>query len=244
MNLFILNEKEMNEKIAREILDLVKDKPSCVLGLATGSSPLGVYEELAILSKKENISFKDVTTFNLDEYVGLNPSHNQSYRYFMNDKLFSHIDIPIQNTNVPDGINYQDSMDYYDQKIALKGGIDIQLLGIGSNGHIAFNEPGTSCDSFTHVVDLKESTIKDNARFFDSINDVPRKAITMGLASIMQAKKIILIAKGKNKALAIRRLFTEGIDISLPASILKKHDNVDIYCDEEAASLLKGDRAC
>ena len=244
MNLFILNEKEINEKIAREILDLVKDKPSCVLGLATGSSPLGVYEELAILSKKENISFKDVTTFNLDEYVGLNPSHNQSYRYFMNDKLFSHIDIPIQNTNVPDGINYQDSMDYYDQKIALKGGIDIQLLGIGSNGHIAFNEPGTSFDSFTHVVDLKESTIKDNARFFDSINDVPRKAITMGLASIMQAKKIILIAKGKNKALAIRRLFTEGIDISLPASILKKHDNVDIYCDEEAASLLKGDRAC
>lgn len=244
MNLFILNEKEMNEKIAREILDLVKDKPSCVLGLATGSSPLGVYEELAILSKKENISFKDVTTFNLDEYVGLNPSHHQSYRYFMNDKLFSHIDIPIQNTNVPDGINYQDSMDYYDQKIALKGGIDIQLLGIGSNGHIAFNEPGTSFDSFTHVVDLKESTIKDNARFFDSINDVPRKAITMGLASIMQAKKIILIAKGKNKALAIRRLFTEEIDISLPASILKKHDNVDIYCDEEAASLLKGDRAC
>ena len=115
---------------------------------------------------------------------------------------------------------------------------------IDNNGHIAFNEPGTSFDSFTHVVDLKESTIKDNARFFDSINDVPRKAITMGLASIMQAKKIILIAKGKNKALAIRRLFTEEIDISLPASILKKHDNVDIYCDEEAASLLKGDRAC
>ena len=172
------------------------------------------------------VSFKNVKTFNLDEYLGLDGNHDQSYRYFMNHNLFNHIDINEENTHVPGFINS-------DEEIALKGGIDIQLLGLGSDGHIAFNEPGTPFDSLTHITELTEQTISDNSRFFASIEDVPTKAVTMGLKSIMNAKKIVLIATGKNKADVVRQLIHGEISEALPCSILKKHDDVTIYVDSD-----------
>lgn len=239
MKLFVLTEEEINKAVAGEIISLIKQKPNCVLGLATGSTPVGVYQELARNCQEGKVSFKNVKSYNLDEYVGLDVENDQSYHYFMRDNLFDHIDIDLNNTHVPDGINFEKSVKEYDKEIENAGGIDLQILGIGSNGHIAFNEPGTPFDSLTHVVDLKESTIKDNSRFFASIDDVPRKAISMGLASILRAKKIILIAKGSNKAEAIRRLFKEEATIDLPASSLQKHPDVEIFCDPLAAELLK-----
>ena len=172
------------------------------------------------------VSFKNVKTFNLDEYLGLDGNHDQSYRYFMNHNLFNHIDINEENTHVPGFINS-------DEEIALKGGIDIQLLGLGSDGHIAFNEPGTPFDSLTHISELTEQTITDNARFFASIEDVPTKACTMGVQPIMNAKKIVLIALGKNKVEAVRKLIHGEIDINWPCTILKNHPDVTIYVDSD-----------
>lgn len=238
MNLIILNKSEAEKKVSQEIINLINDKKNCVLGLATGSTPEGVYALLVEAYKQGKVSFKDVTTFNLDEYVGLADSHPQSYRYFMNNHLFLHVDINLDKTHVPGNKGDENDLSVYDENIKKHGGIDLQLLGIGSNGHIAFNEPGTPFDSKTHIVTLKESTIKDNSRFFNSIDEVPTSSITMGLDSIMNAKKIILMAFGKNKAEAICKMFTKDANVDLPASILQKHDNVTIYCDEEAASLL------
>lgn len=238
MNLIILNKSEADKKVSQEIINLINDKKNCVLGLATGSTPEGVYTLLVEAYKQGKVSFKDVTTFNLDEYVGLADSHPQSYRYFMNNHLFLHVDINLDKTHVPGNKGDENDLSVYDENIKKHGGIDLQLLGIGSNGHIAFNEPGTPFDSKTHIVTLKESTIKDNSRFFNSIDEVPTSSITMGLDSIMNAKKIILMAFGKNKAEAICKMFTKDANVDLPASILQKHDNVTIYCDEEAASLL------
>lgn len=238
MNLIILNKGEADKKVSQEIIDLINAKKNCVLGLATGSTPEGVYALLVEAYKQGKVSFKDVTTFNLDEYVGLADSHPQSYRYFMNNHLFLHVDINLAKTHVPGNKGDENDLSVYDDNILKHGGIDLQLLGIGSNGHIAFNEPGTPFDSKTHIVTLKESTIKDNSRFFNSIDEVPTSSITMGLYSIMNAKKIILMAFGKNKAEAICKMFTKDANVDLPASILQKHDNVTIYCDEEAASLL------
>ena len=238
MNLIILNKSEADKKVSQEIINLINDKKNCVLGLATGSTPEGVYALLVEAYKQGKVSFKDVTTFNLDEYVGLADSHPQSYRYFMNNHLFLHVDINLEKTHVPGNKGDENDLSVYDENIKKHGGIDLQLLGIGSNGHIAFNEPGTPFDSKTHIVTLKESTIKDNSRFFNSIDEVPTSSITMGLDSIMNAKKIILMAFGKNKAEAICKMFTKDVNVDLPASILQKHDNVTIYCDEEAASLL------
>lgn len=238
MNLIILNKSEADKKVSQEIINLINDKKNCVLGLATGSTPEGVYALLVEAYKQGKVSFKDVTTFNLDEYVGLADSHPQSYRYFMNNHLFLHVDINLDKTHVPGNKGDENDLSVYDENIKKHGGIDLQLLGIGSNGHIAFNEPGTPFDSKTHIVTLKESTIKDNSRFFNSIDEVPTSSITMGLNSIMNAKKIILMAFGKNKAEAICKMFTKDANVDLPASILQKHDNVTIYCDEEAASLL------
>lgn len=238
MNLIILNKSEAEKKVSQEIINLINDKKNCVLGLATGSTPEGVYTLLVEAYKQGKVSFKDVTTFNLDEYVGLADSHPQSYRYFMNNHLFLHVDINLDKTHVPGNKGDENDLSVYDENIKKHGGIDLQLLGIGSNGHIAFNEPGTPFDSKTHIVTLKESTIKDNSRFFNSIDEVPTSSITMGLDSIMNAKKIILMAFGKNKAEAICKMFTKDANVDLPASILQKHDNVTIYCDEEAASLL------
>ena len=238
MNLVILTKKEADQKVSEEIIKLINYKKDCVLGLATGSTPEGVYANLIKANQEGKVSFKDVTTFNLDEYVGLEETHPQSYRYFMNDHLFLHVDIDLNRTHVPGNKGDENDLSVYDENIAKCGGIDLQLLGIGSNGHIAFNEPGTPFDSLTHIVTLKESTIKDNSRFFNSIDEVPTSSITMGLKSIMNAKKIILMAFGKNKAQAICTMFTKEPNIDLPASILQNNNDVIIYCDEDAASLL------
>lgn len=238
MELIIATKEEINKIVSEEIIALVKTKNDCILGLATGSTPEGVYKLLVDAYNKNKVSFKNVKTFNLDEYVGLEATHNQSYRYFMNKHLFNHIDIDINNTHIPSNKDDENNLNIYDKKIEEAGGIDIQLLGIGSNGHIAFNEPGTSFESKTHIVTLKESTIVDNSRFFNSIDEVPKEAITMGLNSILQAKKIILIAFGKNKQEAIYKMFALDSNEDLPASILQNHPNVTIYCDEEAAELL------
>ncbi len=238
MELKVLSKNEIAQAIGEEIIALVNNNPKCILGLATGSSPLTMYAYLVEAYKKGRVSFKEVTSYNLDEYIGLDVTNDQSYRYFMNHNLFLHIDIDLNNTHVPNGLNVEESIKNYDNEIKNSGGVDLQVLGIGSNGHIAFNEPGTSFDSLTHTVDLKESTIKDNSRFFASLEETPTKAITMGLRSIMNAKRIVLIATGKNKALAIKRLFEEEKTIDLPASILQDHPNVTIFCDEDAASML------
>ncbi len=238
MEIKIMNSKQIDEEVANIFIQTIQNNPHCVLGLATGSSPLGVYQRLVQACNNHQVSFKDVTTFNLDEYVGLSEDHPQSYRYFMNHNLFNHIDIDKKNTHVPSGLNMEEVTNY-DTKIQKAGGIDLQILGIGSNGHIAFNEPGTPLDSFTHIVELKESTRKDNARFFNSMEEVPTHAVSMGLASILKAKKIVLIATGQNKAKAIQALVENDVNVSLPASVLKNHPDATIYVDEAAASLLK-----
>ena len=239
MEVKILSKEEINQQIASTIINLIKTKPNAVLGLATGSSPLGVYALLINAYKEGTISFKDITTFNLDEYVGLDETNNQSYRYYMNINLFDHIDIDKSKTNIPSGTgDIEATAKEYDNKIAQAGGIDLQILGLGSDCHIAFNEPGTPFDSLTHVTDIAESTIKDNARFFEKIEDVPTKAITMGLKSIMNAKKIVLIATGKNKAQAVYDMIKGTKDTSHPGSILRDHNDCVIYLDNDAASLL------
>ncbi|MCQ2753208.1 MAG: glucosamine-6-phosphate deaminase [Bacilli bacterium] len=239
MELKILNKEEIYAAIKDEIAMLLRRKPNAVLGLATGSSPIGVYDELIKANKAGDIDFSNVTSFSLDEYLGLAPTHNQSYRYFMNEHLFNHVNIDKSKTHVPStDKNSEDYYQTYDQKIQDHGGIDFQILGIGSNGHIAFNEPGTDFNSLTHIVSLKESTIKDNSRFFASISDVPTQAVSMGLKSIMNAKKIVIIITGSNKANALKRLMSKEVTTDFPASILNKHPSVTIYADKDAASLL------
>ena len=240
MKVIVGNEKEISALIAEEFIKQVNAKPNSVLGLATGTSPLGVYANLVKANKEGRVSFKEVATFNLDEYIGLEGTHNQSYRYFMNDNLFNHIDIDKERTHVLKGVgDYEAYMNQYDDLIASFGGIDLQILGIGSDGHIAFNEPGTPFDSLTHIAELTESTIKDNSRLFNDISEVPTKAVTMGLKSIMNARKIVLIATGKNKARAIRGLLKGPKTEAVPCSILQDHPDCTIYVDEEAYSLVK-----
>lgn len=240
MKVVVGNAKDISKQIAEEFIKVVNAKPNATLGLATGTSPLDVYAELAKANKEGRVSFKKCASFNLDEYIGLEGTHNQSYRYFMNENLFNHIDIDKARTHVLKGVgNVEEYMNQYDDEIASFGGIDIQILGIGSDGHIAFNEPGTSFESLTHITDLTEQTIKDNSRLFNDISEVPTKAVTMGLKSIMNAKKIVLIATGKNKAQAIYNLLKGPMTEEVPCSILQKHKDCTIYCDEEAYSLVK-----
>ena len=234
MKIKILKKEEIDRVIAEEIITLINSKNKVVLGLATGSSPIGVYDLLVKAYQNKEVSFKNVISFNLDEYLNIDIENKQSYHYFMKEHLFSKVDIDINNTHFPSEENYLK----YDEEIKQNDGIDYQILGIGSNGHIAFNEPGTMFNEKTHIVELKNSTIKDNSRFFSSIEEVPTKAITSGLETIMQARKIVLIATGKNKARAICDLIEKEKTTLLPASILKDHDNVVIYCDEDASSLL------
>lgn len=230
----IINKKAKLDKLAaQEIINLVNENPKAVLGLATGSSPIGLYEELIKDHKANKTNYKKVTTFNLDEYIGIPIDHEQSYHTFMYETLFKHLNINLKNTNFPK----QDDPASY-TKLLEKKPVDLQILGIGSNGHIAFNEPGTSFDSTTQYVDLAESTIKDNSRFFDSIDDVPKRAVTMGLKDIMMAK-VILLAFGKNKAEAINTLVNGKKSEDCPATILQDHPNLTLYLDEDAASLLK-----
>ena len=240
MKVILGNNEELSRLIAEEFIKVVNAKPNAVLGLATGTSPLKVYANLAQANKEGRVSFKDVTTFNLDEYIGLEGTHNQSYRFFMNENLFNHIDINKERTHVLKGTgDYLAYANQYDELIKEAGGIDIQILGIGSDGHIAFNEPGTPFDSLTHVAELAESTIVDNSRLFNDISEVPTKAVTMGLRSIMNAKKIVLLATGKNKAKAIFNLLKGPKTEEVPCSILQDHPDCTIYVDEEAYSLVK-----
>ena len=225
--------------IAQHYCDLIKANPSIVLGLATGSTPMDLYNELVCRYEAGEVTFKNVTTFNLDEYVGLDENHPQSYRFFMNKNLFDRIDINKENTNVPSGLNTtQEDLMAYDRKITKMGGIDIQLLGIGDNGHIAFNEPATPFGCLTHLTELTDATRQANARFFDSIDAVPTHACTMGMRSIMNAREIVLIALGQNKATAIQKTVYGPVTQSCPSSVLQLHPNVTIFCDEPAASLL------
>ena len=230
---------EMSRVGAQKILELVKKNPKAVLGLATGSTPTGLYKNLIEDHQMNHTSYKQVTTFNLDEYIGLEGSHPQSYRYFMNEQLFRHIDIPLEQTFVPNGKakDLEHECLRYEALIHEKGGIELQLLGLGVNGHIGFNEPGTPFDSRTHVITLAESTRKANSRFFSSIEEVPTHAITMGIGSILEAKQIILLVSGEAKQGAMRRLLFDGQTTDFPASALKNHPNVLIIADQDA---LKG----
>ena len=226
-------------KAAQRYVELLAEKPAAVLGFATGSTPLGLYAELARLNTAGEISFKGVTSFNLDEYVGLDPTHPQSYRYFMEHNLFEHIDIDLAATHVPSGLDTSaDALAGYDKAIAQAGGLDLQLLGIGINGHIGFNEPGTPLESLTHVVELTESTREANKRFFGSIDEVPTHAATMGIKTVMNARGIMLIATGENKADAIAATVNGPVTAEVPASVLQLHPNVELYLDEAAASKL------
>jgi glucosamine-6-phosphate deaminase len=229
----------MSKVTAELIIGVVQKNPNAVLGLATGSSPIGAYNYMAEDCKKGNTSYKGVSTVNLDEYVGLSADHDQSYAYFMRTNLFDKIDIDQKNTNLPCGVapDLEKECDRYNA--LLKEMVpDVQLLGIGSNGHIGFNEPGTPLDSITHEVNLTENTIKDNSRLFASIDEVPKTALSMGIKNIMQAKSIIMVVSGKNKAEAVKGMVNGKITPALPASVLQLHPNVTIVCDEDAASLL------
>ena len=240
MKVILGTNEELSKLIADEFISLIKEKPNAVLGLATGTSPIKIYQNLVKAYQDGVISFRDIKTFNLDEYIGLEGTHPQSYRYFMNDNLFNHVDINKENTHVLLGVgDYVAYANNYDNLIEQAGGIDLQILGIGSDGHIAFNEPGTPFTSLTHIAELTESTIKDNSRLFNDISEVPTKSMTMGLASIMRAKKIVLIATGKNKAQAIYNLLKGEITEEVPCSILQNHNDVTIYVDEDAYSLVK-----
>ena len=230
------------DEVCQRAFEIMQDyiKPGKVLGLATGSSPVGLYKKMIEYHKNEGVSYKDIITFNLDEYVGLPLEHPESYYSFMHNNLFNHIDIDEKNVHIPSGLgdNIEQKCKDYDKQIESYG-IDIQLLGIGSDGHIAFNEPGTSFDSGTHITGLAESTIKDNARFFDNDQKkVPTQAVTQGIGTIMKAKNILLIANGANKAQAIKDMIEGPVDVKCPASILQKHQNVIVIIDKEAASKL------
>lgn len=240
MEIRVLNSyQELSKKAAQVIINQVKEKPNSVIGFATGSSPLGIYQELIDDYKKNKTSYQNIITFNLDEYYGLERTHPQSYYYFMMEKLFNHIDINPANINFPNGIaeDIEAECKEYNEKLEKKP-IDIQILGIGANGHIGFNEPGTSFDSLTRLVKLDEKTRIDNSRFFNSLAEVPEYAITMGIKNILAAKKIIFIASGTNKQDAIYKMIKGPVDPSCPASILQTHNNVVVYIDEEAAEKL------
>ena len=233
------NYEEMSRVAANIIIDIVKSNPEAVLGLATGSSPIGTYDNMVKDHKENGTSYKNVKTVNLDEYVSLAPEHDQSYAYFMRKNLFDRVDIDLTNTNLPSGIapDAQAECDRYNSLLdTVKQ--DVQLLGLGSNGHIGFNEPGTPFGSVTHLVDLTENTIKDNSRLFADINDVPRQALSMGIKNIMQAKSILMVVSGKNKADAVYGMVKGEVTPSLPASVLQLHPNVTIVCDKAAASKL------
>ncbi|WP_027062918.1 glucosamine-6-phosphate deaminase [Mesoplasma seiffertii] len=239
MNIIIVKDNQEAGEIAAEMIaEKISKNPKLVLGLATGSTPVSTYETLIKMYKNKKVDFSQVKSFNLDEYKDLQPTHEQSYRYFMNTKLFDHININHNWTFVPSGTDTKNP-ETYDLEIEKAGGIDLQLLGLGVNGHIGFNEPGTKFDSKTAVVDLTPSTIQINARFFDSPAEVPTQAVSMGLASIMNSKEIILIATGANKAEAIYHLVHGKVSEQWPCSILQNHENVTIIVDQEAAKLLE-----
>ena len=231
----------VSRRAAAFVSDLVRRKPTCVLGLATGSSPLGMYRELIRLHREEGLDFSRVVTFNLDEYVGLSGSHPQSYRHFMQTSFFDHINIDVRNTHVPDGraLDFESYCEQYERTIRQEGGIDLQVLGIGTDGHIAFNEPGSSLGSRTRLKTLTEETVRDNARFFGSEQEVPRLAITIGVGTILESRRCLLIATGESKAKAIRETIEGPVTAQVTASALQLHREVVAVIDEDAARLLE-----
>ena len=226
----------MSRKAANIVSAHVILNPSCVLGLATGSTPIGMYKQLIDWYNKGDLDFSQVKSVNLDEYVGLAPTHDQSYRYFMKTNLFDNVNIDPANTNVPNGLasDPEAECQRYNEIIRNMGGIDIQVLGMGHNGHIGFNEPGHVFELETHVVDLTERTIEANARFFASKDEVPKRAITMGIKSIMQARQILVVVSGEDKADIVEKAFFEPVEPQVPASILQMHPNV-VLCGDKAA---------
>ena len=241
MKVYIGKNYEEMSRIAANVLSAqVMMKPDCVLGLATGSTPIGTYKVLIERCAQGDLDFSQVKSINLDEYVGLSGEHDQSYRYFMNTNLFDHINIDKANTNVPNGLaeDVDAECDRYNQVINTLGPIDIQVLGMGHNGHIGFNEPDDHFPLETHKVDLAQSTIDANARFFASADEVPRQALTMGIKTIMQAKKVLVVVSGKDKAEIVKKAFTGPVTPQVPASILQMHSDGILVADEAAASLL------
>lgn len=239
MKIIIDTPEKLAAAAAERYVTLLNKKPDAVLGLATGSTPLALYARLAALYAEKKISFDKVTSFNLDEYVGLDGNHDQSYRYFMNTNLFDKVNIRKEATFVPSGLgDIEANAKKYEEMIAAAGGIDLQLLGLGQNGHIGFNEPGTPLDSLTHQIELTPNTREANARFFASMDEVPTHAISMGIRTVMNARSIILIALGENKADAVAKSVKGKIDTMMPASVLQLHPDVTFYLDEAAASLL------
>ena len=230
--------KGMSRKAASIIASQVTLKSDSVLGLATGSTPIGMYQQLVEWHKAGDLSFAAVRTVNLDEYVGLAPDHDQSYRYFMNDNLFNHVDIDKANTHVPNGLAADPAAECarYDQVVEDMGGVDIQVLGMGHNGHIGFNEPADHFPLGTNLVDLQESTINANARFFASKDEVPKQAMTMGIHTIMKAKKILVVVNGEGKADIVKKAFTGPVTPQVPASILQLHPDVVLVGDKAALS--------
>ncbi len=237
------NYDDMSKEAALIVADRLRRKPNLVLGLATGSTPLGLYKELIRMHVDEGLDFSKVTTFNLDEYVGLLPNHEQSYNFFMWKNLFEHLNIPEHSIHIPDGMadDIDGFCEWYEKEIEKAGGIDLQILGIGGNGHIAFNEPGSSLGSRTRVKTLTEKTRKDNARFFGSLAEVPKYAITMGIGTIMDSKEHILLASGAGKTDAIKAAVEGPITSQCPASIIQLHRVTFAILDKEAASKLSGD---
>ena len=228
--------KDMSRKAANIISAQVIMKPNCVLGLATGSTPIGTYDQLVEWYNKGDLDFSEVTTVNLDEYKGLPRTNDQSYYYFMHQHLFDRVNIDPERTNVPNGMepDAEKECGRYEELIRSLGGVDLQLLGLGHNGHIGFNEPGEAFEKETHCVDLTESTIEANKRFFASADDVPKQAYTMGIKTIMQAKKILRVVNGENKAAIVERAFCGPVTPEVPASILQLHNDVTLVGDEAA----------
>ena len=233
--------KDMSRKAANIISAQVIMKPNCVLGLATGSTPIGTYDQLVEWYNKGDLDFSEVTTVNLDEYKGLPRTNDQSYYYFMHQHLFDRVNIDPERTNVPNGMepDAEKECGRYEELIRSLGGVDLQLLGLGHNGHIGFNEPGEAFEKETHCVDLTESTIEANKRFFASADDVPKQAYTMGIKTIMQAKKILIVVNGENKADIVKRAFFGPVTPEVPASILQLHNDVTVVGDEEALAKIE-----
>lgn len=237
------NYKQMSIEAAKQVSSLIKIKPDAVIGFATGSSPLGLYQELVRMHKEEGLDFSKVISFNLDEYIGLPPSHPESYHYFMWQNLFKYININPSNVHIPMGMveNVEMFCNWYEEKIISFGGIDLQILGIGSNGHIAFNEPGSSLGSRTRIKTLGEKTRLDNSRFFNNLDQVPKYAITMGVGTILESKRLLLLANGLNKAEAIKATVEGPITAMIPATIVQLHRYTTIIVDKDAASKLNGE---
>lgn len=241
MNVIVVKDYETLSRKAAELIQAqLMWHPDAVLGLATGSTPIGTYQMLIEMYNKGDIDFERVTTFNLDEYLGLDKDNDQSYAYFMNKQLFDHINVKKEHIHIPNGISddFEKECRDYERLIDEKGGIDLQILGIGHNGHIGFNEPNVEFEAKTHIVSLDEETIEANKRFFDSADDVPKEAISMGIKTIMKSKKIILMATGSSKADIISQLVKDDIKPELPASILHLHEHVIVLVDEAAAAKL------